>query len=275
MADFIQANHIQTGKGATRGLLKSLCLVCYVQDNDHERHRERFGASTTFLPGLENRHGLSVRTPHHERRSTLDKTYVDYFLRRLHSLSHDCPPEFVFNMGETCWRLFEAPRKVLAEKGCDTVKLESTTGEKTSFTALGAVSCAGEKLPLWVLTKGRTVHCEPKFGSHPKVILRHSESGWATENVIIEFIKWLHQEVADYKPCALVLDVYPSRRSEWVIAAAKENDVELLFVPAPGTGNFQPRDRRIFGELRYKTLGPTKNRRNIGCRVLGVDVDKS
>jgi hypothetical protein len=149
IADFIQVNHIQTGKRATRGLLKSLCLVCNVRQNDHERHRERFEASTTFLRAFENRHGLSPRTPQHERRSTLDETYVDSFLRRLHSLSHDYPPEFVFNMDETCWRLFEAPRKVLAEKGCG-VKLESTTGETTSFTVLRVISCAGEKLPLWV-----------------------------------------------------------------------------------------------------------------------------
>jgi hypothetical protein len=135
-------------------------------------------------------------------------------------------------------------------KGCESAKFESITGEKTSSTTLGAISCAGEKLPLWVLAKGRTVHRERKSGPHPKVILRHSESGWATENIIIEFIKWLHQEVADDKPRALVLDVYPSHRSEWLIASAAENDRELLFVPAGGTGRLQPMYRRIFGELK-------------------------
>jgi hypothetical protein len=67
IADLIRVNDIQTGKTATRGLLKSLCLVCYVQQDDHKRHRERFGASITFPRALENRHGLSLRTPHHER----------------------------------------------------------------------------------------------------------------------------------------------------------------------------------------------------------------
>jgi hypothetical protein len=131
LSDFIRVNHIQTGKVATRGLLKSLCLVCYVRPDDHERHRERFGASTTFLRAFENGQGLSLRTPHHERRSTLGETYADYSLRRLNSLLHDYPPEFVFDRDETCWRLFEAPRKVLAVKGCDTVNLESTTSERT------------------------------------------------------------------------------------------------------------------------------------------------
>jgi hypothetical protein len=54
IADFIQVNHIQTGKGATRGLWKSLCLVCYVQQNDHDRRCEQFGASTTFSRASEN-----------------------------------------------------------------------------------------------------------------------------------------------------------------------------------------------------------------------------
>jgi hypothetical protein len=56
-------------------------------------------------------------------------------------------------MDETCWPLSEAPRKVLAEKKCGTVKLESTTGERTSFTALGTISCAGEKSPFGSLLK--------------------------------------------------------------------------------------------------------------------------
>jgi hypothetical protein len=84
------------------------------------------------------------------------------------------------------------------------------------------------------------------------VILRHSGSGWATEGVIIESIEWLHREIANGNPCALVLDVYPSHRADRVIAIAEANDVELLFVPAGGTGRFQPMDRRIFGELKAR-----------------------
>jgi galactose-1-phosphate uridylyltransferase len=48
-----------------------------------------------------------------------------------------CPPEFVFNAGETCWRLYETLRSVLAEKGAKTVKRSSAAGEKVFFTALG------------------------------------------------------------------------------------------------------------------------------------------
>jgi hypothetical protein len=80
--------------------------------------------------------------------------------------------------------------------------------------------------------------------------MRHSETGWATENVIIEFTEWLHHDITESSPCALVLDVYPSHRTECVIATAEANAVEHLFVPGGGTGRFHPMDRQIFGDLK-------------------------
>jgi hypothetical protein len=130
-----------------------------------------FAASTTFLCDFEHGQGFALRTPHHERRTSIDESYVEYFLGRLNSLSNDYPPERVFNMDEICWRLFEAPRKVLAGKASETVKLQSRIGGEASFTALGAISCAGQKLPLWVFAKGWTAQSERKFGTHPDAIM--------------------------------------------------------------------------------------------------------
>jgi hypothetical protein len=83
-------------------------------------------------------------------------------------------------------------------------------------------------------------------------MLHYSESGWATGNVIIEFIEWLHPEVIDSKPSTLVLDVFPSHETEWFIDAAEEKGVGLPFVAAGGNGGVQPMDRRIFGELKVR-----------------------
>jgi hypothetical protein len=131
IADFVRVNYIWSGKRATRGLLQSPCLHSCMLYEEDERHRERFAASNTFLRGFERRQGLSLRTRDHERRSKLGETYVDHFLGRLNSLSNDYPLELIFDMDETCWRLFQTARKVLAEKGSDTVKLESTPGQQT------------------------------------------------------------------------------------------------------------------------------------------------
>jgi hypothetical protein len=123
---------------------------------------------------------------------------------------------------------FRTPSKSDSQKRMWTVKRKSTTGERTSFTVLEAIPSAGEKWPLWVSAKNRMLHCGRKFGPYPRVIGQHSESGWATENVIVEFIESLHREVADCKPCALVLNIDPSHRTQCVIAAAKEIDVKFL-----------------------------------------------
>jgi hypothetical protein len=74
-----------------------------------------------------------VKGCHRGRHTALDESYTTYFLNQL----NDYPPDLVFSIDETCWRLFEAPRKVLAEKGAEVVKLLTPTDEKTSFTAIG------------------------------------------------------------------------------------------------------------------------------------------
>jgi hypothetical protein len=144
---------------------------------------------------------------------------------------------------------FEASRKVLAEKGTEIVTLASTTSDKIFFTALGAISAAGQKLPLWVLAKVKTRRCERKFAVHPEVKFRHADSGWSTDNPIA-YINWLHRKVAQGLQCILILDLYPGHWTHAVFDAADANDIELLFVPAGATGRFQPMDRRLFGEIK-------------------------
>jgi hypothetical protein len=42
IADFMQANYIQTGQGVTRVMLKSLCLDSDAHQEERDRHVERF-----------------------------------------------------------------------------------------------------------------------------------------------------------------------------------------------------------------------------------------
>jgi hypothetical protein len=82
---------------------------------------------------------------------------------------------------------------------------------------------------------------------------QHTESGWATANLIVQYLEWLHTEIADRRPCfLLVLDIHPAHRTDPAGAAAEECEIELLFVPAGGTSEYQPLDCRIFGELKSR-----------------------
>jgi hypothetical protein len=86
IADFLRDNYIRTGIGATRTQLKHLCLDSYRAQSDEVRRLERFCASTAFLHYFQTRQGLSLRTPHKERRPELDESYAASFLERLNSL---------------------------------------------------------------------------------------------------------------------------------------------------------------------------------------------
>jgi hypothetical protein len=115
-----------------------------------------------------------------------------------------------------------------------------------------------------------------KFGTHQDVIVRNTESEWVTENIVISYIEWLSHEIAHGTPCVLILDVYPTHRTDRVVEIEIEiaiaNHMELLFVPARGTGRFQPLDRRIVGELKARG----RTRAELGrwtWRADGLDID--
>jgi hypothetical protein len=101
--------------------------------------------------------------------------------------------------------------------------------------------------------------CEGKGNSQPSQIWitsrDHSETHrkWrATENLIVEYLEWLYSEIAGGCPCVLILNVYLTHRTQVVVNAARERDVELLFMRAGGTSEYQPLNYRIFGELKSR-----------------------
>jgi hypothetical protein len=143
LIDWFKANYIEPGIGGKRQALASLCLNSYSSTPPDEFRRDRFCASSRFLCSLKRRHNLTMRRPHAEKFSTIDDGYTNYFCERTRTLQEDSPPELVFNMEETCWRLFEALRMVLEEKGKETVKLRSERSEKTSSNASGRITLMG------------------------------------------------------------------------------------------------------------------------------------
>jgi hypothetical protein len=103
------------------------------------------------------------------------------------------------------------PNRVLTQKGTEIVKFNESH-EKESYTTYSCISAAGEKLPFWILTKGKTNCSETKFGSHLDVILKHTESGWCTDQMMVEYVTWLSQRCGSDR-FVLVLDLYSAYRT--------------------------------------------------------------
>ena len=81
--------------------------------------------------------------------------------------------------------------------------------------------------------------------------MEHSESGWATTEVAGRYLKWLHKwNGGDHK--YLLWDLYSSHRCPEIKEYSRKKEVTLEYIPAGLTGQWQPLDCKIFGELKQK-----------------------
>ena len=245
------SDFVSPGVGATRADIKRLSLQQFALLNPCETTEKHFTASSSFVDGFMDRHQLSLRTPRYKRRTTPDEDCIESFLDRVRHVANDYPLYNIYNVDETCWRLYMCPRRVIAEKGSTKVKLLYNKSNKIAITAIGAIRADGTKLPLWVLGKGRSHRCLKKFGDVPGVVFHHSENGWCNEAIAMKYLEHIHSD-AEGERCCLIWDVYSSHRSDAVVRKAKELNIELLYVPAGMTSVFQPLDIRIFGELKMR-----------------------
>ena len=245
---YIKDNYIDTGRPCTSNVVKNLARDAFAAADSTSIGRERFAASNKWEQGFLKRANLSLRTPSVDRRGVISEEYAAYFLMRVEAAFGRLPPEFIYNMDETCWRFINAPRLVIGEKGSAAVKLCTKKSPKKSFTAIGTITAAGDRLPLWILTKGKTNACLGKFGDQGETELHYSESGWSTEKIIVDYLNWLAKRTIG--PCALIMDIFRAHITPWVRETAKRLDIDLIIVPANGTSKYQPLDFKIFGTLK-------------------------
>jgi hypothetical protein len=108
----------------------------------------------------------------------------------------------IFNAGETCGRPY--PNGILAwqAKGQDSVDLNCTRNEKACITVMARISAAGDKWPLFFVTKGKTVPAERSqigdIGPHDVTL---SESGWMTVVTFKQYLILLrHNSCSTFTP---------------------------------------------------------------------------
>ena len=120
-------------------------------------------------------------------------------------------------------------------------------------------------IDLIVLSKGSDEKkAKQRFGNWKDIEVwrTNGQSGWANEEITIHYLKYVLRNLAKNHPCALILDFYPAHRTKKVIETAGHFKIELIYVPAKGTGIFQPLDNKIYGILKSK-LRATANRTGV------------
>ena len=235
-----------------RALLRSLANQYGRQVNPN------FKAGRSWVKGFLRRYGLSLRVAHPRRRTAPNDGVLAAFLQELELATRELPSNLIFNMDETAWRLFNGQLTTIARRGSDEVAPVARLDERSCFTVICTVSLRGDKLTPWVILKGTTKRCEASYRNDPrlrrllaarKLVITHSDNGWATRRVMRRYLEWLADK-ARHHWSYLVWDLYASHRHQEVKDTATENSINLAYVPAGQTSLWQPLDVRVFGALK-------------------------
>ena len=186
------------------------------------------------------RNRLSLRKAHLKRRGLINEVEANNFGK-----------VNVFNCDETSIRLHNVDDTTIAPIGVDEVTIETKGNLKECFTCIGTINTENS-FPLFLISKGTTERSQKKFNiRNGDAVIVSSSSGWTTEEVMFQYLDYLKQ-ITKGDPCALVLDQFKAHTTTKVKERAKQNGIQLIFVPQNATSLFQPLDRKVFGVLKQK-----------------------
>jgi hypothetical protein len=149
----------------------------------------------------------------------------------------------------------------LAETGTEIFNCCFEGDPKICLTAIATIDAAGGKLPMWIIYQSKTERCERRYRKDEGLrtvvrqsdfVLSHEESGWTTAQMACQYLQWLNRWYRG-KPITLLWDLSAFYRCSEAQELAPQLNIRLEFIPAGATGDYQPLDRRIFGNLKSRT----------------------
>jgi hypothetical protein len=216
-----------------------------------------FHASAGFIQGFKIRNAFSSRRGHYKRRPTIDPIRCAEWQQEIENLLANEDADLIFNGDETSWCLYPRGVTTWATRGAENVSIAIAGNEKECLTVMATIRASGRKDPLYILAHGKTTRVEHSqigdVGEHQR---DHSESGWMTPGTFgryLEFVRGLVEDRA--KRIHLLLDIYPVHVQEIARKHADSLNIQLHFIPAGPTDQYQPLDRRIFGCLKASARG--------------------
>lgn len=161
-------------------------------------------------------------------------------------------PQNIYNCDETGFQTDAGVQKILCRRGSrNPVKLVGNT-TKTMYTVLMACSAVGEFLPMYILYKGLHLYSSWCIGGPDGARYNCSPSGWMES---AQFLEWF---VNSFIPGTshlegmklLIFDGHNSHVSIELIDKARENNIELLCLPAHTSHLFQPLDVGVYKAVK-------------------------
>lgn len=160
----------------------------------------------------------------------------------------------IWNCDETGVCTSVASRKILARRGDKDVHETGGGSGREFITILAGGSAIGEKLPPYIIYKGKNLMSSHTRGGPPKTRYSMSSSGWMEEANFLEWFKKVFiPEVDDIRqsgPVILFLDGHQSYSSLALVEEAQQKGIILYVFPPHTTHLLQPLDVGVYGPLK-------------------------
>ena len=235
--------------------------------------------SPKWALGFMQRCHLSLRKMRYAKRPTIiDNTPIREFAIELEACRATYGENRVLNMDETSWRLIQPSTRIVGVRGAEIVAGYVKGNAKECFTAVGTIAADGTKYPMYYIAKGTTKGCCKQYGpTIQRTRISFSESGWMTETVMKQYLRWLRQQAPEGTLC-LFCDCFDAHWTAEVRSEATKLDIDLRKIPEGMTDLLQPCDRRVFGVLKsisrrdwnemYVRSPNTRWNRKLGAQLL-------
>lgn len=160
----------------------------------------------------------------------------------------------LWNCDETAFCTSPTAAKILARRGSRTVHELGGDSGRLYITVHCACSASGQRLPPFILYKGKNMYQRWMAGGPAGTLYGVSDSGWMdAPNYLSWFTKLLLPAVShltETGPVVLVQDGHHSHISLDLIRRARENNVILLCLPPNTTHLLQPLDVGAFSPVK-------------------------
>ena len=158
----------------------------------------------------------------------------------------------LWNCDETAFCTSVSSQKLLARRGMKAVHEIGGGSGRQYITVHCAGNAHGERLPPFILYKGKNMYQRWMQGGPAGAVYGTSESGWMDANNILSWFRKLFLPAVSHRTAPVVLFFvgHYSHISIELIQQAQANRVVLMCLPPNTTHLLQPLDVRVFAPLK-------------------------
>lgn len=254
----------EIGFGLTRDMVEQV-VMDYLHDKKRPNPFSQGKPGPDWWTGFMRRWPkLTERKPQHlpaSRATALTEGAISAWISKVEAIVADAGlgeltseelAQRMWNCDETAFATDIASKKILARRGDKNVHETGGGTGREYITVLGCGSASGERLPPYVIYKGKNLWTSWTHGGPAGTLYAVSESGWMERPQFLEWFKKLFLTALSSapRPVILFMDGHASHINLELIRLAREHQVILFCLPSHTTHALQPLDVGVYGPLK-------------------------